>query len=183
MVRKLKFHEQKLLKKVDFIDWSLDNNLHESQVMAKYGIQKRAHYLLYNKLSRKIRDFANNLKEMNDANPIKMEMIRKFLGKLYQSGLIQSADSLERANKVTATCFARRRLPVMMKNSNMTENIKLANDYVEQGHVRVGTELVTDPAFLVNRDLSDYITWTRGSKIKRHIDNYNGERDDYTTGI
>lgn len=57
MVRKLKFHERKLLKKVDFIDWELDNNLHENQVMAKFGIQKRAHYLLYNKLSKNVRFF------------------------------------------------------------------------------------------------------------------------------
>uniref|UniRef100_A0A0N5C2R5 S4 RNA-binding domain-containing protein n=2 Tax=Strongyloides TaxID=6247 RepID=A0A0N5C2R5_STREA len=179
MVRKLKFHERKLLKKVDFIDWELDNNLHENQVMAKFGIQKRSHYLLYNKLSRNIREFANKLKDMPDSNPSKRVMIRKFLGKLYNCGLIPAADSLERANKVTASSFARRRLPVLMKLSNMTETIKLATDYVEQGHIRVGTELVTDPAFLVNRDLSDYITWSRGSKIKKHIDNYNNERDDY----
>lgn len=116
---------------------------------------------------------------MPDSNPAKRTMIRKFLGKLYNCGLIPAADSLERANKVTASSFARRRLPVLMKLSNMTETIKLATDYVEQGHIRVGTELVTDPAFLVNRDLSDYITWSRGSKIKKHIDTYNNERDDF----
>jgi U3 small nucleolar ribonucleoprotein protein IMP3 len=44
MVRKLKFHEQKLLKKVDFISWEVDNNLHEVKVMRKYCIQKREDY-------------------------------------------------------------------------------------------------------------------------------------------
>lgn len=44
MVRKLKFHEQKLLKKVDFISWKVDNNLHEVKVMKKYHIQKREDY-------------------------------------------------------------------------------------------------------------------------------------------
>lgn len=44
MVRKLKFHEQKLLKKVDFISWKVDNNLNEVKVMKKYHIQKREDY-------------------------------------------------------------------------------------------------------------------------------------------
>lgn len=44
MVRKLKFHEQKLLKKVDFISWKVDNNLNEVKAMKKYYIQKREDY-------------------------------------------------------------------------------------------------------------------------------------------
>lgn len=45
MVRKLKYHEQKLLKKVDFINWkSSDNNLQESKIMRKYHVQKREDY-------------------------------------------------------------------------------------------------------------------------------------------
>ncbi len=47
MVRKLKFHEKKLLKKVDFISWEVDNNLHEIKVMRKYYIQKREDYTKY----------------------------------------------------------------------------------------------------------------------------------------
>ena len=44
MVRKLKFHEKKLLKKVDFISWEVDNNLHEVKIMKKYYVQKREDY-------------------------------------------------------------------------------------------------------------------------------------------
>lgn len=44
MVRKLKFHEQKLLKKVDFLNWKVDNNLHEVKVMKKFQIHKREDY-------------------------------------------------------------------------------------------------------------------------------------------
>ena len=44
MVRKLKFHEKKLLKKVDFISWNVDNNIHELKVMKKYFIQRREDY-------------------------------------------------------------------------------------------------------------------------------------------
>lgn len=44
MVRKLKYHEHKLLKKVDFISWEVDNNIHEAKVMRRYCIQKREDY-------------------------------------------------------------------------------------------------------------------------------------------
>ena len=44
MVRKLKFHEQKLLKKVDFLNWKCDNSLHENNIMRKYHIRKREEY-------------------------------------------------------------------------------------------------------------------------------------------
>ncbi|XP_072367809.1 U3 small nucleolar ribonucleoprotein protein IMP3 isoform X2 [Scyliorhinus torazame] len=44
MVRKLKFHEQKLLKKVDFISWEVDNNLSEVKVLRRFRIQRREDY-------------------------------------------------------------------------------------------------------------------------------------------
>ncbi len=44
MVRKLKFHEKKLLKKVDFISWKAENNIREVQIIRKYHIQKREDY-------------------------------------------------------------------------------------------------------------------------------------------
>lgn len=44
MVRKLQYHEQKLLKKVDFMNWPVDNNLHEAKVMRKFHIRKREDY-------------------------------------------------------------------------------------------------------------------------------------------
>lgn len=44
MVRKLKFHEQKLLKKVDFMNWKVDNNLHEAKVLRKFEVRKREDY-------------------------------------------------------------------------------------------------------------------------------------------
>lgn len=44
MVRKLKYHEQKLLKKVDFISWKVDKNVREIQVLRRYRITKREDY-------------------------------------------------------------------------------------------------------------------------------------------
>ena len=41
MVRKLKYHEKKLLKKVDFLDWEVDkSNAQELKIMRKYSISR-----------------------------------------------------------------------------------------------------------------------------------------------
>ena len=51
-MKKLKFHEKKLLKKVDFFNWECDTSLHENKIMRKYRVLKREQYTMYNKLSR-----------------------------------------------------------------------------------------------------------------------------------
>ena len=40
MVRSLRFHERKLLKKVDFINWET-NNVKEIAIMRKYHINRQ----------------------------------------------------------------------------------------------------------------------------------------------
>ena len=66
-------------------------------------------------------------------------------------GLIPTKWDLSLVQKITASCFCRRRLPVIMVRSKMCENLKMATQLIEQGHVRVGPEVVKDPAFLVTR--------------------------------
>lgn len=179
MVRKLKYQEKKLLKKVDFITWDIDSNLHESKILRRYHITKREQYSLYNTLAVEIRDIAKLLKELPLNDSFRQKNVKRLLDKLYSTGLIPSVDSLERANKVSASSLCRRRLPVVMQRLGMTEFIREASEFVEQGHVRVGSELITDPAFLVSRSLVDMVTWTNKSKIREHVLNYNNERDDF----
>ncbi|XP_044004459.1 U3 small nucleolar ribonucleoprotein protein IMP3 [Aphidius gifuensis] len=179
MVRKLKFHEQKLLKKVDFISWPADNNLREVKVLKKYHIQKRDDYTMYNKLSREARDIAKKIKEIDPAHPFRVEHSAMLLEKLYSMGLIGQKFDLSHCQKLTASCFCRRRLPVVMVRSKMSQNIKMATKFIEQGHVRVGTEIIKDPAFLVTRNMEDFVTWVDTSAIKKHILEYNNNRDDF----
>jgi U3 small nucleolar ribonucleoprotein protein IMP3 len=94
-------------------------------------------------------------------------------------GLIPTKETLEMASKVSASSFCRRRLPLVLVRSHMAENVTAGIKFVEQGHVRVGPERVTDPAFLVTRTLEDYVTWTDTSAIRKHVVNYNGLRDDF----
>lgn len=43
-LRKLKYHEQKLLKKVDFLSYKKADNLREAHVIRKYMLQNREDY-------------------------------------------------------------------------------------------------------------------------------------------
>lgn len=66
-----------------------------------------------------------------------------------------------------------------MTRLRMAETVTAAIKLIEQGHVRVGTEPVTDTAFLVSRSLEDFVTWVDGSKIKRNILRYREKLDDF----
>lgn len=61
----------------------------------------------------------------------------------------------------------------------MSESIKNASQLIEQGHVRIGAEVVKDPAYLITRTMEDFVTWTDSSKIRQHVLEYNDLRDDY----
>ena len=102
MVRKLKFHEQKLLRKVDFYNWEASNNLHEAKMMKKYHIQKREEYTLYNKLSRETRDIVRKIKDLDPKSRHRVEMSAAFLEKLYNLGLIPTKWNLENCDKVSS---------------------------------------------------------------------------------
>jgi U3 small nucleolar ribonucleoprotein protein IMP3 len=80
---------------------------------------------------------------------------------------------------LTVSAFARRRLPVVMTRLRMSDHVQAAVDLIEQGHVRVGTDVVTDPAYLVTRNMEDFVTWVDSSKIKRNIMKYRDKLDDF----
>ncbi|XP_023332404.1 U3 small nucleolar ribonucleoprotein protein IMP3 [Eurytemora carolleeae] len=179
MVRKLKYHEQKLLRKVDFVSWEASNNLHENKIMKRYCIDKREEYTLYNKLSREIREIVRKIKDLDPKSPDRVEMSAAFLEKLYNIGLIPTKWNLENCDKINASSFCKRRLPVMMVRCKMAQNTRAAVNMVEAGHVRVGPEMVLDPAFLVPRNMEDFVTWVDTSKIRQHVLEYRDLRDDY----
>ncbi len=66
-----------------------------------------------------------------------------------------------------------------MTRLRMAETVQAATKMIEQGHVRVGTETITDTAFLVTRSMEDFVTWVDGSKIKRNILKYRKKLDDF----
>jgi len=184
MVRQFKYHEQKLLKKVDFLNWKQDANLREIKVMRRYHIQDRADYSKYNKLAGSLRALAHRISLLPAQDPFRRKMQAALLNKLYDMGLLSAmpanAPLSDIENKLTVSAFCRRRLAVIMcANLKMAESVSAAVKFIEQGHVRVGPDRVTDPAFLVTRHMEDFVTWVDTSKLKRTIMQYNDELDDF----
>ncbi|KAF0295526.1 U3 small nucleolar ribonucleoprotein IMP3 [Amphibalanus amphitrite] len=179
MVRKLKYHEQRLLKKVDFISWEADNTLHEAKILRKFQIKKRDDYTKYNKLARQIREIARKIKNLDPKDKYRVEASAQLIEKTYQMGLIPTKWNLELVDKITASSFCRRRLPVLMVRLKMAPTVKMATQFVEQGHVRIGPEVIRDPAFFVTRSMEDFLTWVDASAIRKHVLEYNELRDDF----
>ncbi|GME77844.1 unnamed protein product [Ambrosiozyma monospora] len=180
MVRKLKHHEQKLLKKVDFLDWKQDQGHRDTQVMRTYHIQNREDYHKYNKICGQIRKTARKLALLQPQDPFRIKHEQLLLEKLYAIGILPTKSKVsDLENKITVSSFCRRRIGVVMCRLKMAETVKDAVTFVEQGHVRVGPNLITDPAYLVTRNMEDYLTWVDGSKIKQNVLKYKNKIDDF----
>ena len=177
-MRKLKYHEKKLLKKVDLYSWKSDNNLREAKIVRKYLLQDREDYTKYNKIVGNITKLTAKLKELPQSDETRFKVSEQLLKRLYDMGIINSTSSLSTVEKLTVSSFCRRRLPVVMVRLKMSETLKEATTFIEQGHIRVGPNVVTDPAFMVTRTFEDYVTWVNSSKIKRTIMKYNNKLDD-----
>jgi U3 small nucleolar ribonucleoprotein protein IMP3 len=119
------------------------------------------------------------LKALKKSDEYRIKKTKELLDKLYQIGFINNQINLKDANSVGISTFCRRRLAYILFRNKYCESIKQAVTYIEQGQIRVGTEVITDPAYLVTRGLEDHITWSNNSKIKRKIMEYNGQVDDY----
>jgi U3 small nucleolar ribonucleoprotein protein IMP3 len=101
------------------------------------------------------------------------------LKKIYNLGILPTKTRVsDLETKVTVSALCRRRIGVVMARLKMAETITIAVRFVEQGHVRVGNTVISDPSFLIPQNMVDYLTWVNSSKIKRKIMTYNDKLDD-----
>lgn len=176
--RPLKYHEKKLLRKHDFLQYPQDN-WHEPFCIAKYHLEDREDYRRYLRLVGLIRQLLAHLRYLPADSKVRIQITQQLLEKLFSMGLIKEKLGLAEVDKVGVEVFCKRRLPTVLRDLSMAPNCKLAAELVHHGHVRVGTRQIRDPAFLVPRDMEDFVTWMPGSKIKHHVDVFNVQRDDY----
>ncbi|PNS16096.1 hypothetical protein CAC42_4497 [Sphaceloma murrayae] len=184
MVRKLKHHEQKLLRKVDFVNYPKDEQHRASAILRRYSVSNAADYTSYSRLCGKLRHLAHRLSLLPPESEFRRKQEDLLMEKLWDIGILGTGGGgkgklSDVENKVTVSAFCRRRLGVVMTRLRMAETVSAANKFIEQGHVRVGTEVVTDPAFLVTRTMEDFTTWVDSSKIKRNILKYRDKLDDF----
>ena len=179
-MRQLKYHEKKLLRKVDLYSWKNEDNLRVAKILRRYHISNRTEYTAYNRVCGMITKLAAKLKTLPPEDSFRIAMTEQLLQKLHDMGLINTASSLQKAEQITVSQICRRRLStVMVARLHMAETTQTAVTWIEQGQVRVGPHVVTDPAFLVSRNMEDYVTWVDSSKIRRTVQRYNDKLDDF----
>lgn len=177
-MRKLKYHEQKLLRKVNLEEWKDTNTAREQRVTSKYVMEDREQYQRYNAIVGKIRRLSLALAKLNDNDEVKQVVSKELARKLYALGLVESKTLLS-CSKVTVSSMCERRLASVMARSRMCPDIQTASTFVSHGHVLLGTAIVKNPGILVSRSMEDFVTWSNGSKVKRKIDEFNGREDDF----
>jgi len=178
-MRQLKHHEQKLLRKVSLYSWKGEDNIRVAKILRRYHIQNREDYVAYNRICGQVTQLAAKIKTLKSDDAFRIAMTEQLLEKLYNMGIITTTKSLKKAEELSTSALCRRRLPVVMVRMKMAETMRVAVTLVEQGHVRIGPDVVTDPAFLVTRGMEDFVTWVDSSKIRRAIHKYNDKLDDF----
>ena len=178
-MRKLKHHERKLLKKTNFLQWKSENSHRELEVIRRYHVQDREEYKELNKVCGMVTKLTNLLRQIDPRDPNRVEMTEKLLDKLYSMGAIPSTKSLTLCDKLSTSSFLRRRLSVVMVRLKMSETLREAVTFIEQGHVRVGPNVVREPSYHVTRNMEDFVTWVDTSKIRRKVMAYNDKVDDF----
>lgn len=177
-MRKLKYHEEKLLKKHNFLKWKSTNTEREQKITSKFFLKSRDDYHSYNCLVGKIRKLSNALSKLKDTDETKNKIGRTLVQKLYTLGIIDNKKLIE-CKKLSVTSFCKRRITYVMLKNKMAPHTQAAVNFVEHGHVRLGMKIITNIDTLISRGMEDYLKWVDGSKIKIKIDEFNGNLDDF----
>lgn len=178
-MRKLKYHEYRLLRRADVLQWKRENNAREVRVVRRYRLPSPDVYHEYNKLVGQIQKLVKQLTKLPKDDAVRVSRTEKLLVKLYDMGLIADKTNLIAASKVKVSTVCRRRLPVVLRRMKFAESLEEATSLIEQGHVRIGPHIAKSPDLLVSRAREDFITWVDSSKIKRKVQTYNDQVDDY----
>ena len=81
-MRKLKYHEATLLRKLDFINWKSDRSLRESKILRRYHVQDREDYHTYNKVCGLITKLTMQLKALDERDSVRIEVTDQLLEKV-----------------------------------------------------------------------------------------------------
>ncbi|KAG9389804.1 S4 domain [Carpediemonas membranifera] len=180
MGRKLQYHERKLLKKHDFMHYEREDEDREREIMRRYHVLSAKEYIMYRRAVGTITKLADRLRKLPQDDVVRLDQTTKLMRRLYDMGLVaRRNDGLLAASAVNSSAFCRRRLPVVMVTLKMCQTNEDATRLVEQGHVRVGPKVITDPAFLVSRSSETQVMWVDNSKLRRAVKEYRGELDDF----
>ena len=178
-MRRLDNKEKKLLRKTDLYGWNEKGNPNETKIVRMYRLEDREDYPRYNRICGLITKLTNMLKTLKPDDPFRIKISEQLLDKLHSIGLISKRNSLQDCAAIPVSAFCRRRLGVLLKSMGYGENLRETYALVKQGHLIIGDTVAKDPAQLVTRTMEDQINWSDHSKVKRKIQMYKNNLDDY----
>nr|ACN26316.1 unknown [Zea mays] len=106
-MRKLKFHEQKLLKRHNFLEYKREGGHREALVTQRYRLVERDDYKKYNGICLMVQKLVNIIKQMDPRDPFRIQMTDLILDKLYNMGVISTKESLLKCEKLSVSAFCR----------------------------------------------------------------------------
>ncbi|KAF6001618.1 Small subunit (SSU) processome component [Cyanidiococcus yangmingshanensis] len=174
-MRKLRYHEYKLLKKDNLYEWRRENHHRAYRVVRRYYLPTPELYHTYNQFVGKVTALVSRLKALDESHPVRVDRTAKLLNKLYELGVINTKTGLDACANVTVSALCRRRLPTVLVRNKFVERLSDAVALIKAGHVRIGPQVVRDPNLLVTRSMEDLITWADDSKIREIVERYRGE--------
>merc|ERR1712054_205845 len=99
---------------------------------------------------------------LDNENPTRVQITNSLLDCLYEMGIISYQKTISQLKQISASCFSRRRLAVMLVRLRMVSNIRLATRIVKRGYIRVGSQIIIDPGFLMTRSSVGRVSWVEG---------------------
>jgi len=171
-MRKLRYHEYKLLKKDNLYEWKRENHHREYRVVRRYYLPSPEVYHTYNQFVGKVTALVSKLKALEVNNPFRIDRTEKLLNELYDLGLINVKSGLDVCANVTVSALCRRRLPSVLVRNHFVERLSDAVALIKRGHIRIGPHVVRDPNLLVTRSMEDLITWADDSKIREVVERH-----------
>lgn len=183
MVRKLKYHESKLLKKVDFVNWKRDKSVHKATLMSQFHIHDEKEFDEYQRAVYNLQKLSQMLQQLPKDDAFRMVITKRICDRLYDLGIINLPEKgLYIIDRLHVSNFARRRLGVMMRTKKLVTDLTQADKFIQQGHVKVGPDTIRNPAYIISRKKEDFVTWADESAFRRKIGEFKGQEDDYDLG-
>uniref|UniRef100_A0A7N0UNV4 Small ribosomal subunit protein uS4 N-terminal domain-containing protein n=1 Tax=Kalanchoe fedtschenkoi TaxID=63787 RepID=A0A7N0UNV4_KALFE len=178
-MRKLNFHEKKLLKKLIFLNGTGKGCHREGPVMRKYHITGRDDYKKYETLRRSVQKLVNVLKQMDDRDPFLVRMTDALFEKLRaeirfvlrMAGITwgnTDQKSLALCDHLSVSSFHRWRLLTILARLEFAERFK-----------RQSRSSSKDMSRNSDRNVEDFVTWVDSSECKTKVLDYNNKLGHY----
>lgn len=133
----------------------LDNEL---KLVGEFGLKNKKEVWRVQMGLSKIRNAARSLLMLDDTDPKRLFEGRALMRRMYRYGFLdETQDKLDYVLALTPQTFLERRLQTLVFKQGLAKSIHHARVLIQQGHIRVGKQIVTVPSYMVRVDSEKHI--------------------------